>query len=93
MRTGLYRGAKDPLDQLAGRVAHQHGAKPAAAIACYRRHLSDVEERRPHLAVHQLERNAGQKDAIEEAFQDRRIAVVPHRIAEHQRFGLSRRLT
>ena len=33
------------------------------------------------------ERDAGQEDAVEEALEDRRVAVVPDREVEHQRLG------
>ncbi len=44
-------------------------------------------QRRPHLAVDQLERHAGQEDAIEESLQDSRKAIVPDRIGKYQRIG------
>ncbi len=41
----------------------------------------------PDLAVIQPERHAGQEDTVEEALEDRRIAEVPDREGQDQRFG------
>ena len=80
-------GAQHAVDELLRRIAHQGRAEPGTAVASDGDEPANVVECRLDLAVDQLERDAGQKDAVEEAFQDRGIAVVPDREAHHEALG------
>src|SRR5690606_27359295 len=49
--------------------------------------LPDVREDRPQLALLDDEGDTRDEDAVEEALEDRRVAVVPHRVDEDDRLG------
>ena len=86
---GLDGGPQHALHNLARRIAHQHRPEAAASIGGDGCELADIVQCRLNLAVDKLERHAGQEDSVEEAFQDRRIAVVPDRKRQHQRFSIA----
>src|SRR5665213_1679647 len=83
----MHEGANGSLEHAARRVAHHDRAEAGTAVGCHRGDLADALKVRRGLAVDQLERDARQKYAIEETFEDCRVAVIPNRCREDQRLG------